>query len=135
MRDVIAPEALAEAVAASGFSPAVRAGDLIFLTGATGGTPGGKMPDTALAQLDAILTKLDTILNAANLPREAVVEMTSYHLHPHLRDTFDALNTRLREVLGTPLPAWTAVEVAGLRRPGALLEIRFILHAPTTPTP
>lgn len=128
MRTVIAPPALAEAVAASGFSPAVRAGDLIFLTGATGGAPDGQMPNSALEQLDTIITKLDTILDAANLSRDSVVEMTSYHLH--LREGFDSLNARLRDALGTPLPAWTAVEVAGLRRPGALIEIRFILHAP-----
>jgi hypothetical protein len=36
MREAIVPQGLAAAAAASGFSPAIRSGGFLFLTGATG---------------------------------------------------------------------------------------------------
>lgn len=115
-------------VAASGFSPAVRAGDLLFLTGATGGDANGVMVDNVAVQTRTALSKVTTILEAANAILDDIVEVTSYHTG--LRSGFDAVDAVFREVLGTPLPAWTAVEVAGLRRPGALIELRIVVHAP-----
>ena len=57
-----------------------------------------------------------------------VVEITSYHIDiaTHF-ETFEAVHGAY--VL-RPYPAWTAIEVAGLRRPGALVEIRVIARAP-----
>lgn len=50
--------------------------------------------------------------------------MTTYHVG--LRDHFDLFNQVRLEYLEEPYPAWTAVEVAGLRREGAIVEIRVI---------
>lgn len=86
------------------------------------------MPPGAEAQVAAILDKVQAILRAADLATDAVVEMTSYHTR--LRAGFDSVEKVLRRGLGDPIPAWTAVEVNGLRRPGAVIEIRFILYAP-----
>ncbi|WP_298859508.1 Rid family hydrolase [uncultured Sulfitobacter sp.] len=129
-RNVVFPEALAQAVAASGFSPAVRAGDLLFLTGATGSDAKGVMPEGIEAQTRNALTKAITILEAADATAQSVVEATSFHIG--LQTHFDQVDTILREILGVPLPAWTAVEVAGLRRPGALIELRLVAHVPAT---
>lgn len=125
-RAVVSPPALAKAVAATGFSPAVRAGDLLFLTGATGGGPDGAMPDDPGEQVRNALGKVATILAEAGGDLSSVVEMTSYHVG--LRDHWDAIEIALRAGLGQPLPAWTAVEVAGLRRPGAVIELRLVAH-------
>jgi hypothetical protein len=46
MRQAIIPDALKDAVAATGFSPAIRAGGLLFVTGATGGRRDETMPQT-----------------------------------------------------------------------------------------
>lgn len=127
-REVVFPPALAEAVAASGFSPAVRAGDLLFLTGATGGDLHGAMPADVETQTRNALSKALTILEAAQADAGSVVELTSYHIG--LNTHFDQVDRILREVLGVPLPAWTAIEVAGLRRLGALIELRIVAHAP-----
>ncbi|MGX9351716.1 Rid family hydrolase [Shimia sp. W99] len=128
MRDVIVPEALRDAVAASGFSPAVRAGDFLFLTGATGGRADGTMPDTAAEQTDIALAKVLEILRTAGGTAGSVVELTSYHTD--IDADFSAVDTRLRAILHEPLPAWTAVEVAKLRRPGARVEFRIVAHLP-----
>ncbi|KAJ56454.1 hypothetical protein ACMU_05790 [Actibacterium mucosum KCTC 23349] len=128
MRDAVFPEALREAVAATGFSPAIRAGDFLFLTGATGGAPDGSMPATSAEQTQVAFAKVQEILNSAQASVAAIAEVTSYHTH--LRDDFDEVDAVLRETLGLPLPAWTAVEVAGLRRPGARVEFRIVAHLP-----
>lgn len=128
MREVVSPAALAELAAASGFSPAVRAGDFLFLTGATGGDITGVMPEGAGNQTRNALMKALAVIDAAGGAAQCVVEMTSYHVGmDHHFDTVDAV---VREVLGLPLPAWTAVEVAGLRRTGAVIELRIVAYVP-----
>ncbi|MEL6808973.1 MAG: Rid family hydrolase [Pseudomonadota bacterium] len=64
------------------------------------------------------------MLAEADLTLASVVEMTSYHIG--LRDHFDAFDAVRRAHLRDPYPAWTAVEVAGLRRVGAVVEIRVV---------
>lgn len=127
-RDVIAPEALRDAVARTGFSPAIRAGDFLFLTGATGGI-GDDMPSDPATQTRNALDKVQSILNAAGVDLDAICEITSYHVG--LSDHFETVDTLFQEILGEPLPAWTAVEVAGLRRPGAVVEFRITAFAPS----
>ena len=126
-RDVIVPPERTAAMAATGFSPAIRAGDFVYLTGATGGSHAG-MPEHVAEQTRNALAKAETVLAAAGGELANVVEMTTYHTH--LRDDFDTVDPLLRELLGEPLPAWTAVEVAGLRRPGARIELRLVAHVP-----
>ena len=111
-RTVVAPPALGPAAAASGFSAAVRAGELLFLTGMTGGDRDGQMPEAAAGQVRNALAKADEILAAAGGTLADVVEMTSYHVG--LREHWGVVEPVLRGALGMPLPAWTAVEMAGL---------------------
>lgn len=128
MRQAIIPDALKQAAAATGFSPAIRAGDFIYLTGATGGRPDGTMPQNAADQTRIALGKAQTVLAAAGADEGHVVEMTSYHVD--IASTFAPVQSTLEQIFTPPLPAWTAVEVAGLRRPGALVEFRLVAHAP-----
>lgn len=131
MRQAIVPDALKTAAAVTGFSPAIRAGDLLFLTGATGGRADGSMPAAAADQARIALDKAQIVLAAAGATEAHVVELTSYHRD--IATTFEAVQTVLEDVFSVPIPAWTAVEVAGLRRPGALVEFRIVAHAPEAP--
>ncbi|WP_227270603.1 Rid family hydrolase [Roseobacter weihaiensis] len=128
MRKAIVPDALKDAAATTGFSPAVRGGDLLFLTGATGGRADGTMPKSAADQARIALEKAQIVLAAAGANEANVVELTSYHRD--IATTFDAVQEVLKHVFSAPIPAWTAIEVAGLRRPGALVEFRIVAHAP-----
>ena len=115
-------------------SPGVLSNGHLFLTGMTGSGPDGKMPAEPEAQFRAAFGKVDAVLKAAGLDFSAVVEMTSYHIG--LREHFDLFERVRAEFVREPWPAWTAVEVAGLRRTGALVEIRVIAAAgPDTPNP
>ncbi len=120
----IIPEALRGSGAQLDVSPGMISGGHVFLTGMTGSLPDGSMPADPATQFRRAFAKIGAVLDEAGLDLGAVVEMTSYHvgLHEHF-DVFDAVRL---DVLNHPFPAWTAVEVAGLRRVGALVEIRAI---------
>ncbi|WP_299745522.1 Rid family hydrolase [uncultured Tateyamaria sp.] len=123
-RRVLIPPGLEAACDAVGMSPGVVSHNHVFMTGVTGAAADGTMPVSEEAQFHACFTKIGEVLAQADLTLNAVVEMTSYHvgLHAHF-DAFDAVR---RAHLSQPYPAWTAVEVAGLRREGAVVEIRIV---------
>lgn len=124
-RAIIPPEFRAAADRLK-MSPAIISGDHVFLTGVTGSNAHGHMPDDAETQIRNAFDKIGSVLRASGLTFQSIVEMTTYHVG--LRDHFDLFDAIRLEYLGEPYPAWTAVEVAGLRREGAIVEIRVIAH-------
>lgn len=122
------PPALRVACAQAGMSPGIAAEGFVFLTGVTGAAADGMMPEADVAQFvaqfHACFEKIAAVLAEADLTLDAVVEMTSYHVG--LRGHFDAFDAVRLAHLSAPYPAWTAVEVAGLRRAGAVVEIRVV---------
>ena len=120
----IIPEAQRQAAAMMKASPAVLSGDHLFLTGMTGSDADGGMPAEAEHQFRNAFTKIAGILHEAGVGFGAVVEMTSYHTD--LQAHFDLFAKIRADYVVEPYPAWTAVEVAGLRRPGAFVEIRVV---------
>jgi enamine deaminase RidA (YjgF/YER057c/UK114 family) len=125
-RAIIPPEFRAAADQLK-MSPGIVSGDYIFLTGVTGSDAQGQIPDDARAQIRNAFEKIGSVLRAGGLTFRSIVEMTTYHIG--LRDHFDLFDAIRLEYLSEPYPAWTAVEVAGLRREGAIVEIRAIAHA------
>ena len=105
-------------------SPGLLSGDHVFLTGVTGGDAQGQMPEEPEVQIRHAFEKIGLVLREAGLTFQSMVEMTTYHVG--LRDHFDLFNAIRLEYVEEPYPAWTAVEVAGLRREGAIVEIRVI---------
>ena len=103
-------------------SPGVLSHNHVFVTGMTGSRADGTMPDDLEQQFRNAFNKIGAVLNEAGLEFGSIVEMTSYHLG--IADHFDLFNSVRGEFVSSPYPAWTAIEVAGLRRPGAVVEIR-----------
>ncbi|MGX9355690.1 Rid family hydrolase [Roseobacteraceae bacterium S113] len=103
-------------------SPAVRAGDHLYITGMTGVGADGVMPADPAEQFEAAFAKIGAVLAGVDADFSAVVELVSYHVEINAHfDVFAQVHGRF---VTAPYPAWTAVEVAGLRRPGALVEVR-----------
>lgn len=123
-RRVIIPPAFRAAADHLKLSPAVISGDHVFLTGVTGAASDGSIPTDPADQFRYAFEKIGEVLREAGLSFRSVVEMTSYHVG--LRNRFDLFNAVRLEFVEAPYPAWTAVEVAGLRREGAIVEIRVI---------
>ena len=125
-RYAIVPPELRAAADQLNMSPAIVSGDHVFLTGTTGSDARGGMPDDPETQMRNAFEKIGVVLRAGGLTYRSIVEMTTYHVG--LRDHFGLFNDVRLEYLIEPYPAWTAVEVAGLRREGAIVEIRIIAN-------
>ena len=67
-------------------------------------------------------------LEAADLPFDHIVEMTTYHVG--LREHLDAFIKVKDEFISEPYPAWTAIGVTELITEGTLVEIRVIARRP-----
>lgn len=123
-RRALFPEGSEASAAQIKVSPGIVSGDHVFLTGMTGSRADGSMPEALEDQFRQAFEKIGSVLKEADLGFGSIVEMTSYHVG--LRNHFDIFNAVRSEYVTEPFPAWTAVEVAGLRRDGAVVEIRVV---------
>ncbi len=124
-REVIRPEGVP---GLRFFSPAIRTGDLIFLSGAVGAKPGtlelvegGTGPETTMA-----LTHLQTVLQAAGADMGDVVKCTVFIADI---DDFTEMNEAYAAFFPEDPPARSTVAVSGLAI-GASVEIECIAVAP-----
>ncbi len=108
------------------FSPAVRVGNLVFLSGTTGTDDRGNVvgPGDIVAQTRRIFEKFSLILHSVGGSLDNIVETTDYVLS---LDDYKKTAALRRELFkGPPWPAATGVVVSGLVREGALIEINGI---------
>ncbi len=124
VKKAIIPPATAHIVQRVRMSPAIAANGFAFFTGMTGVGEDGIVPADPEQQFRNAFDKIGMILREGGMTFESVVEMTSYHVG--LRKHFDLFDAIRLEYFAEPYPAWTAVEIAGLRREGAIVEIRVI---------
>jgi 2-iminobutanoate/2-iminopropanoate deaminase len=127
-REEIRVDGLAEPI--SHFTDAVRAGDLLFVSGvvavdADGNLVGG---DDVVAQTRQVLENLRRVLAAAACGSEDVVKVTIF-----LTDVDDRprINPLRQEFFGATRPASTLVEVSRLAVPGAKVEIEAVALMPS----
>lgn len=109
------------------YSPAVKAGGLVFIAGQVGIRPDGTVPDSAGEQIRLAFTRLGAILTHEGLGFEDLVELVSYHVR------IDEQLTTFREIkdefITRDFPAWTILGIASLARPNLLIEIKAIAAA------
>jgi aminoacrylate peracid reductase len=111
------------------FSPAVRAGTLLFISGTTAVDETGALvaPGDIVGQTRYIYRKFAALLAAAGGGLEHIVETTEYiTTTEHYRGTAEVR----REAFRPPYPAATGVIVKGLLREGALIEISAVAVLP-----
>ena len=109
-------------------SPAVRVGDLIFLSGVMGTKPGGGLADGGIeGQTRQALENVKSALALAGASMTDVAKCTVF-----LTDAanFAAMNQVYREFFPTDPPARSTVAVAALVLSGSLLEIECTAAAP-----
>ena len=106
------------------FSPAVRAGNLLFISGTTAVDDDLKIVGNGdiVAQTRFIFEKFGRILRAAGASFDNIVETTDYFLN--LADYKRTAEVRREFFKGPQYPAATGVLVAGLIRKDALIEIK-----------
>jgi 2-iminobutanoate/2-iminopropanoate deaminase len=127
-REEIRVDGLAEPI--SHYTDAVRAGDLLFVSGcvpvdAAGALVGG---GDVVAQARKVFANVGVVLRAAGCGFGDVVKITVF-----LVDVGDRalINPVREEVFGPARPASTLVEVSRLAVPGARLEVEAVALIPT----
>lgn len=106
------------------FSPAVRAGDFLFISGHTATDENRNVVGVGdiAEQTRCIFRKFDAILKLAGGSFENIVETTEYFLT--LEDYNKTADVRREFFKGPHYPAATGVLVANLIRRDALIEIK-----------
>lgn len=113
----------------SHYTDAVRAGDLLFVSGivavdAAGALVGG---DDVVAQTRQVFRNIGEILAAAGAGFGDVVKVTVFVLDV---DDRVRINPVRQEVFGAARPASTLIEVSRLAVPGALVEVEAVARVP-----
>ena len=111
------------------FSPALRVNNVLFISGTTATDESGQLvaPGDIVGQTRYIYEKFAALLAAAGGGLEHVVETTEYvTTTENYRGTADVR----RAIFTPPYPTATGVIVAGLLRPGALIEISAVAVLP-----
>jgi len=111
------------------FSPALRVGNLLFISGTTATDEHGQVvaPGNIVGQTRYIYGMFAKLLAAAGAGLEHIVQTTEYvTTTENYRGTADVR----RAVFRPPYPAATGVIVAGLLRRGALIEISAVAVLP-----
>ena len=112
----------------SHYTDAVRAGDLLFVSGCVPVDGEGRLVDgDVVAQARQVFANVGAVLEAGGASFADVVKVTVY-----LVDIDDRarINPVRQEVFGATRPASTLVEVSALAIRGALLEVEAVALVP-----
>ena len=126
-REEIRVDGLAEPI--SHFTHAVRAGDLLFVSGVVAVDRDGRLVggDDVVAQTRQVFENLRAVLSAAGCGFEDVVKVTVFLTDI---DERPLINPVRQEVFGDTRPASTLVEVPRLAVEGARVEIECVAMIP-----
>jgi 2-iminobutanoate/2-iminopropanoate deaminase len=109
--------------ASAPYSPVVRSGDLLFVSGQVGAGTDGKLVEGGFeAECRQCLARLRGLLEEAGASLDHVVKTTVFLMD---MDDFSRLNEIYREHFPTNRPARTCIQVAKLPV-GAIVEIEAI---------
>lgn len=113
----------------SHYTDAVRAGDLLFVSGCVPVDGEGRLAggDDVVAQARQVFANVGSILEAGGATFADVVKVTVY-----VTDIADRvrINPVRQELFGEARPASTLVEVSALAIPGAKLEVEAVALVP-----
>jgi enamine deaminase RidA (YjgF/YER057c/UK114 family) len=110
------------------YSPAIRSGDLLFISGQVGSRDDGSPEPVFEDQVRRAFANLRAVLEAAGCTFDDVVDVTTFHTDPATQlETVMAVRTA--EIGEPPYPNWTAVGVTWLA--GFDFEIKVIARIPT----
>ncbi|MDQ7248739.1 RidA family protein [Dongia sedimenti] len=109
------------------YSPAVRSGDLLFVSGQVGSRPDGSPEPVFEDQVRRAFANLRAVLEAAGCSFDDVVDVTSFHTDPETQ-LETVLRLRDAEIGEPPYPSWTAIGVSWLA--GFDFELKVVARIP-----
>ena len=111
------------------FSPAVRFGSQILVSGIIGVDTQGRLPVDFRSQAENVLATLEAIVSGAGATMDDVVSLNSYHVGDLQSQLAEFAELKAGRLGAPPYPIWTGVAVAQLGVPGALLEMSAVVLA------
>ena len=106
------------------FSAAIRSGDVVRCSGQIGNAADGSLATDAAAQFEQAFANVAEVLAEAGGSWADVVEMTTFHVG--LQEHLATFASGAGPVGPGAVPAWTAIGVAELAAPTALVEVRVV---------
>jgi len=108
-----------------GYSPVVRCGDTLYISGQVARTPAGELVGTGdgEAQSRQVYRNLQALLEELGGSLDDVVKMTTFLTR---REDLEVSRAVRREFFPDPAPAHTLLFVAGLADPHFLIEVEAV---------
>ncbi len=126
-RDAVFPPGPHPLYARYAYSPAIRSGDLLFVSGQVGSRADGSPEPDFEAQVRLAFTHLEATLRASGCGFDDILDVTSFHTDPEAQ--FAAVMAVKSEVFPRPpYPNWTAIGVTWLA--GFDFEIKVVARLP-----
>jgi enamine deaminase RidA (YjgF/YER057c/UK114 family) len=110
------------------YSPAIRSGDLLFVSGQVGAREDGTPEPDFEKQVRLAFANLKAVLAAAGCTFADVIDITSFHTNPDAQFP-TVLKVRDSEIGEPPYPCWTAVGVTWLA--GFDFELKVVARLPS----
>ena len=122
--ETIVPEPFRMASETFAFSPAVRAGDWLIVSGQVGIGADMTMPEDLEAEFRNVFAALGLILDEAGASFDDIVELQCFHVTDTLAEDLALFNKVRGEYITGPHPATTTLGVESIIIPGARIEVR-----------
>jgi enamine deaminase RidA (YjgF/YER057c/UK114 family) len=106
------------------FSPAVRAGAFIYISGVVGADARGEAFPDAVDEYHVTFRTIGRLLAVEGATMADIVALDSFHISKDLIADLRVFNEVRAQYMQAPHPAWTAIGVAALGIPGARAEVR-----------
>lgn len=126
-RDAIFPANRHALYDAHQYSPAIRAGDLLFISGQVGSRDDGSPEPDFAKQVKLAFDNLNAVLKAAGASFDDVIDVISFHTDPE-KQFETVMAVRAKEIGAAPWPTWTAVGVTWLA--GFDFELKVVARVP-----
>lgn len=128
-KQVLVPDALTETYETLNYAPAVRAGDMLYLSGVIAELGDGETSTNITPAIERAFDEISLILAQANADWSDVVDVTSYMTDVDAQ--LDPLWAVKAARVPAPYPAWTVIGVSGLYGGEAsLMEIKVTAYLP-----
>jgi enamine deaminase RidA (YjgF/YER057c/UK114 family) len=120
---VIIPEGLEDMHKKFRYSPALKVGNTLYISGQVGRGKGHQVIEDREAQHVQAFENLRTVLGAAGASLEDLVELVSYHTD--IRDLYSVVvAVKDRYLTKPPYPTWTGIGTTALAAPGMVVELK-----------
>ena len=127
-KEIIVPESSQALYDQYHFSPAVRAGDLVYLSGIVASYEGEETDADMEAAMERAFARIDVVLKEAGADWSDIVDLTTYHTSiPDQMPTFMKVKDKW---IPEPYPAWTAIDIDRLFPDRGFAEIKVVAYTP-----